>query len=191
MSNSGRLILPSELMSMTLTKSSTSHGGKLAISAVLIASANSFMSIVPELSTSAHSKNCTVVVPLALSHLVNLTSSSSNSSTSSSATGSSETMSFCSERFLGIISCRITPTDNAIEPRPTIIPLLTLCVSSGSTFVSIPVTGGNSLPNTFVKDSIITHAENINRITEIVFAVEAFNFTQRVNGVSPSCMLSP
>ena len=87
MSNSGRLILPSELMSITLTNSSISHGGRSAMSATRRALANSNMSISPELSTSAHEKNCAVVVPLPHSHSVSLTRSSSketgNSSTSS------------------------------------------------------------------------------------------------------------
>ena len=50
------------------------------MSATLNALANSNMSISPEESTSAHAKNCAVVVPLPQSHSVNLTKSLSNSS---------------------------------------------------------------------------------------------------------------
>ena len=57
MSSSGKLILPSELMSIIFTKLSISHGGRSAISATLSAFANSNISISPDSSTSAHLKN--------------------------------------------------------------------------------------------------------------------------------------
>ena len=87
MSNSGKLIFPSELMSMTPTIFSMSQGGKSAMSATLSALENSNKSISPESSTSAQAKNCAVVVPRPHSHFVRVTRSSSkfigNSSTSS------------------------------------------------------------------------------------------------------------
>ena len=117
MSNSGRLILPSELMSMSLTSSSISHGGRFAISAARSAFANSTMSIEPELSVSAHSKNWTVVVPLLQSHLVNLTRSSSNTGPRSSS---------CSSSPLGIRLWMTRPRVPSTAPRPTITPLFVL-----------------------------------------------------------------
>ena len=116
MSNSGRLIFPSELMSINLTSSSISHGGRFAISAVRSASANSTMSIVPESSTSAQSKNWEVVVPRPHNHFVNLTNSSLKVILVSSISSSIMPR--------GIRSWITTPTVNAIAPIPTMYPLL-------------------------------------------------------------------
>ena len=109
MSSSGRLILPSELMSITLTKFSMSHGGRSAMSATLSAFANSNMSISPESSTSAQAKNCAVVVPLPQSHLVRVTRSSSK------VTGNSSTSSLCKSAETSII---VEPPEDSSSDSP-------------------------------------------------------------------------
>ena len=182
MSNSGRLILPSEFMSISFTKSSISHGGKFAISAARNAFANSTISMVPELSTSAHSKNSAVVVPLPHSHLVSLTKSSSNTGPRSSS---------CSSSPLGIKLCIMIPRVPSTAPSPTIIPLFALCVSSGSVLVAIPVSGGISMPERLEIASIPAHAANIIIIIETVFAIFTSEFIQSVMGELAPCMLAP
>ena len=105
-SNSGRLIRPSEFISISFTNSSMSQGGRSAISATLSAFANSNISISPELSTSAQEKNCAVVVPLPQSHSVNLTKSSSNVS------GNSSTSSLCRSDDTSIIVEPVEPSSS-------------------------------------------------------------------------------
>ena len=96
-SSSGRLILPSEFMSITATSFPISQGGKSAISATRSALENSKRSISPELSTSAQEKNWAVVVPRPHSHLVRVTKSSSKS------IGNSSISSLCSSEDTAII----------------------------------------------------------------------------------------
>ena len=188
MSNSGRLILPSELISMIEINSSISHGGRFAISAVRSASANSAMSIVPDPSESAHSKNCAVVVPLAQSHFVSLTNSSLYVTVSSSVASGVDSISLSSKSPLGMINCSVNPNENAIAPSPTIHPLLKRWLSSGSSFVSAPVTGGISPPLTLDKISMPAHAAKTSITIDSMLAVDVFILTHWIRGVSPSSM---